>query len=463
MTATTHYDAIVIGAGQAGGPLSTALAQAGWRTAIIERVHVGGTCINEGCTPTKTMVASARVAYLARRAADYGVRTGPVTVDMTVVRKRKRDIVDSFRNGSQKRIESTEGVDLLMGEARFTGPKILEVHLNNGETRQLSANAFFINAGDRPSKPAISGLDSVPTLDSTSIMELDSVPAHLLVMGGGYVGLEFGQMFRRFGSAVTIIQRGAHLLACEDDDVAEEVARIMQEDGIEVLLETAPLHVERTGEGTIQLTLKTPAGERALSGSHLLLAAGRTPNTDWLNLTATGIQADKHGFIPVNEKLETDVPGIYALGDIKGGPAFTHISYDDFRIIRTNLIEKGNATIRDRLVPYTVFIDPQLGRIGLSESEARAQGRNIRVAKMPMNYVARALEIDEARGFMKAVVDADTSQILGCAILGIEGGEIMSALEIAMMGKVPYTILRDAVFAHPTLAESLNNLFSSFE
>jgi len=463
MTARTHYDAIVIGSGQAGGPLSTALAQAGWRTAIIECVHVGGTCINEGCTPTKTMVASARVAYLARRAADYGVRTGPVTVDMTVVRKRKRDIVDSFRNGSQKRIESTEGVDLLMGEARFTGSKVLEVHLSNGETRQLSANAFFINAGARPSKPAINGLNSIPTLDSTSIMELDSVPAHLLILGGGYVGLEFGQMFRRFGSAVTIIQRGAHLLAREDDDVADEVARIMREDGIEVLLETTPLHVERTGEGTMQLVLKTPAGERALTGSHLLLAAGRTPNTDWLNLTATGIQTDKHGFIPVNEKLETDVPGIYALGDIKGGPAFTHISYDDFRIIRTNLIEKGNATIHDRLVPYTVFTDPQLGRIGLSESEAHAQGRNIRVAKMPMNYVARALEVDEARGFMKAIVDADTSQILGCAILGIEGGEIMSALEIAMMGKVPYTVLRDAVFAHPTLAESLNNLFSSFE
>ena len=463
MTATKHYDAIVIGAGQAGGPLSTALAQAGWRTAIIECIHVGGTCINEGCTPTKTMVASARVAYLARRAADYGVHTGPVTVDMTVVRKRKRDIVDSFRNGSQKRIESTKGVDLLMGEARFIGPKVLEVRLSNGETQQLTANAFFINAGDRPSRPAIDGLDSVPTLDSTSIMELDSVPAHLLVLGGGYVGLEFGQMFRRFGSAVTIIQRGAHLLAREDDDVAEEVARIMQEDGIEVLLETKPLHVERTSEGTIQLALKTPAGERALTGSHLLLAAGRTPNSDWLNLPATGIQTDEHGFIPVNEKLETQVPGIYALGDIKGGPAFTHISYDDFRIIRTNLIEKGNVTIRDRLVPYTVFIDPQLGRVGLSESEARAQGRNIRVAKMPMSYVARALEVDEARGFMKAVVDEDTSQILGCAILGIEGGEIMAALEIAMMGKVPYTVLRDAIFAHPTLAESLNNLFSSFE
>src|SRR5436309_672136 len=368
MTTTKDYDAIVIGAGQAGGPLSTALAQAGWRTAIIECIHVGGTCINEGCTPTKTMVASARVAYLARRAADYGVHTGPVTVDMTVVRKRKRDIVDSFRNGSQKRIESTEGVDLLMGEARFTGSKVLEVHLSNGETRQLSANAFFINAGARPSKPAINGLNSIPTLDSTSIMELDSVPAHLLILGGGYVGLEFGQMFRRFGSAVTIIQRGAHLLAREDDDVADEVARIMREDGIEVLLETIPLHVERTGEGTIQMVLKTPAGERALTGSHLLLAAGRTPNTDWLNLTATGIQTDKHGFIPVNEKLETDVPGIYALGDITGGPACTHISYDDFRIIRTNLIEKGNATIRDRLVSYTVFIDTQLGRGGLSGS-----------------------------------------------------------------------------------------------
>ena len=463
MTTTKDYDAIVIGAGQAGGPLSTALAQAGWRTAIIECIHVGGTCINEGCTPTKTMVASARVAYLARRAADYGVHTGPVTVDMTVVRKRKRDIVDSFRNGSQKRIESTKGVDLLMGEARIIGPKVLEVRLSDGETQQLTAKAFFINAGDRPSRPAIDGLDSVPTLDSTSIMELDSVPAHLLVLGGGYVGLEFGQMFRRFGSAVTIIQRGSHLLAREDDDVAEEVARILQEDGIEVLLETKPLHVERTGEGTIQLALKTPAGERALTGSHLLLAAGRTPNSDWLNLPATGIQTDEHGFIPVNEKLETQVPGIYALGDIKGGPAFTHISYDDFRIIRTNLIEKGNVTIRDRLVPYTVFIDPQLGRVGLSESEARAQGRNIRVAKMPMNYVARALEVDEARGFMKAVVDEDTSQILGCAILGIEGGEIMAALEIAMMGKVPYTVLRDAIFAHPTLAESLNNLFSSFE
>jgi len=460
---TTQYDAIIIGAGQGGGPLSTALAQAGWRTAIIERIHVGGTCINEGCTPTKTMVASARVAYLARRAADYGVHTGPISIDMTVVRKRKRDIVESFRSGSQRRIESTDGVDLLMGEAHFTGPKELDVHLQSGETLHLSANTIFINAGARPSAPKISGIDSVPTLDSTSIMELDIVPEHLLVVGGGYVGLEFGQMFRRFGSQVTIIQRGKNLLVREDTDVAEEVAKILREDGIEVLLETTTIKVERTSEGKIRLTVKTPEGERTLTGSHLLVAAGRTPNTDWLNPAATGVQVNAHGFIQTNKKLETNVPGIYALGDIKGGPAFTHISYDDFRIIRTNLIEKGNASIHDRLVPYTVFIDPQLGRIGLSESEAREQGRKIKVAKMPMNYVARALEVDESRGFMKAIVDADTAQILGCAVLGIEGGEIMAMLQIAIMGKVPYTTLRDGVFAHPTLAESLNNLFSSFQ
>src|SRR2546421_572167 len=409
MTATKHYDAIVIGAGQSGGPLSTALAQAGWKTAIIERIHVGGTCINEGCTPTKTMVASARVAYLARRGADYGVHTGPVTVDMIKVRQRKRDIVDSFRNSSQRSIESTEGVDLLMGEAHFTGPKELEVRLTNGETRQLTANSIFINAGDRPSKPSLEGLDS------------------------------------------------------EDPDVAGEVAKILREDGLEVLLETSPTHVEKAGDGKIQLTVKTPTGECILTGSHLLVAAGRTPNTDWLNLAATGVQVDKKGFIQVDEKLETNVPGIYALGDIKGSPAFTHISYDDFRIIRTNLLENGNATNRVRLTPYTVFIDPQLGRIGLSETEARDKGHNIKVAKMPMNYVARALEVDEPRGFMKAIVDVGTQQILGAAVLGIEGGEIMAMLEISMMGKLPYTVLRDGIFAHPTLAESLNNLFSSFE
>jgi pyruvate/2-oxoglutarate dehydrogenase complex dihydrolipoamide dehydrogenase (E3) component len=469
MTTKEDYDAVVIGAGQAGTPLSRTLARAGWKTALIERAHVGGTCVNEGCAPTKTMVASARVAYLARQAVDYGVHTGPVRVDMAKVRQRKRDIVDSFRKGSQRRVESTEGLDLLMGEASFIGPKSVEVRMNSGETRLLTADKIFINTGARPRKPSLPGLDRVPYLDSTSIMELGEVPEHLLVLGGGYVGLEFGQMFGRFGSQVTIVQRRGQVLTREDPDVAEEVANILREDGIEVLLDTQALRVRQAAEekgGRIHLTvraLQVAEGERTLSGSHLLMAVGRVPNTEGLNLAAAGVQTDEGGFIEVNERLETHVPGIYALGDVKGGPAFTHISYDDFRIMRSNLLEGGKATTHGRLVPYTVFIDPQLGRVGLSELAARAEGRNIRVAKMPMSYVSRALEVDETRGFMKAVVDADSGQILGAAVLGIEGGEIMGVLQMAMMGQVPYTVLRDAVFAHPTLAESLNNLFMALD
>ncbi len=457
-----RYEAIVIGTGQAGKPLSLALARAGWKTAIIEREHVGGTCINVGCTPTKTMVASARVAYLARRAADYGVRPNPVQVEMAKVRQRKQAIVDSFRNGSQRQLEKTEGVDLLLGEASFSGPKTVQVRMKSGETRHLTADKIFINTGGRPEKPPVAGLDSVPTLDSTSIMELDILPEHLLVLGGGYIGLEFGQMFRRFGSAVTVVQQGKQLLAREDTDITEEVAKILREDGVEVLLETEALRAEKA-DSTIRLTVRTPTGERVLSGTHLLVAAGRAPNTDGLNLGAAGVQIDERGFVQVNERLETNAHGVYGLGDVKGGPAFTHISYDDFRIIRTNLLEGGNATTTGRLVPYTVYIDPQLGRVGLSEGEARTQGRRVRVAKLPMAHVARALEMDEPRGFMKAVVDADTNQILGCAILGVEGGELMSMLEIAMMGSLPYTTLRDGIFAHPTLAEALNNLFTAMD
>ncbi|MEE8281972.1 MAG: mercuric reductase [candidate division NC10 bacterium] len=457
-----RYEAIVIGTGQAGKPLSLALARAGWKTAIIEREHVGGTCINVGCTPTKTMVASARVAYLARRAADYGVRPNPVQVEMAKVRQRKQAIVDSFRNGSQRQLEKTEGVDLLLGEASFSGPKTVQVRMKSGETRHLTADKIFINTGGRPEKPPVAGLDSVPTLDSTSIMELDILPEHLLVLGGGYIGLEFGQMFRRFGSAVTVVQRGKQLLAREDTDITEEVAKILREDGVEVLLETQALRAEKA-DSTIRLTVRTPTGERVLSGTHLLVAAGRAPNTDGLNLGAAGVQIDERGFVQVNERLETNAHGVYGLGDVKGGPAFTHISYDDFRIIRTNLLEGGNATTTGRLVPYTVYIDPQLGRVGLSEGEARTQGRRVRVAKLPMAHVARALEMDEPRGFMKAVVDADTNLILGCAVLGVEGGELMSMLEIAMMGSLPYTTLRDGIFAHPTLAEALNNLFMAMD
>ncbi len=459
--ATLRYDAVVIGAGQGGVPLSRALAGAGRKTALVEREHVGGTCVNEGCTPTKTMVASAKVAYFDRRSADYGVQNGPVTVDMSAVRQRKRNIVESFRSGNERRIEETEGLDLIMGEARFVGPKELEVHLNEGETLRLTADDIFINVGARPANPPVEGLDGVPALNSTTIMELDELPEHLLVLGGSYVGLEFAQMFRRFGSEVTVVQRGPQLLSREVPDVAEAVAGLMRDEGVEVLLGHQPQRVEQSDDGGIRLTVRTQDGERVLEGSHLLVAAGRPPNTDTLNLEAADVETDKRGFVKVNERLETNVPGIYAMGDVKGGPAFTHTSYDDFRIIKTNLLEGGDASINDRLVPYTVFIDPQLGRIGLSEQEARERDLNYQVAKMPMGYVARALEMDEARGFMKAVVDADSGQILGCAVLGIEGGEIMAMLQIAMMGRLPYAALRDAVFAHPTLAESLNNLFAT--
>ena len=462
MSTPDQYDAIVIGSGQAGTPLCTALAEAGLRTALVEREHVGGTCINEGCTPTKTMVASGRVAYLARRGSDYGVHTGPITIDMERVRQRKRDIVASFRNGSQSKIEKTADLDLIFGDASFTGPKSVNVRLCDGGARTLTGDRFFINAGARPSMPSLDGLKDVPYLNSTSIMELDAVPEHLLVLGGGYVGLEFGQLFRRLGSKVTIVQSGGQLLGREDPDVAQEVARILEQDGIEILLNATAKRVSKAAND-IRLDVGQQDSSRTISGSHLLVATGRTPNSDTLNLAAAGIKADRHGYILVDDRLETNVPGIYVLGDIKGGPAFTHISYDDYRIIRTNVIEKGNASIAGRLVPYTVFIDPQLGRIGVTETEARTQNKEIRVAKMPMTSVARALEVDEARGFMKAVVDADSGQILGAAVLGIEGGEIMAVIQLAMMGKLPYTILREGIFAHPTLAESLNNLFNHFE
>ena len=459
---TEQYDAIVIGSGQGGKPLSIALAKAGWKTAIIERGYIGGTCINTGCTPTKTMVASARLAYLSRRSADYGVHVGPVTVNLAEVRQRKQQIVESFRNGSLSSLEETAGLELLKGEASFTGSNSIEVRLNEGGARLLTATKIFINTGGRPSQPPIPGLNTVPFLDSTSIMELDVLPEHLMVLGGGYIGLEFGQMFRRFGSRVTVIQRANHLLNREDPDVADAVARIVEEDGVTVLLNTDALRVEQAA-GHISLIVRTSAGEKTLTGSHLLVALGRTPNTEQLNLAAAGVKVDSHGFIEVNERLETSTPGVYALGDVKGVPTFTHISYDDFRIIRTNLLEGGSATTSKRLVPYTVFIDPQLGRVGLSEADARAQGRNIRVATLPMTHVARAIEVGETRGFIKAVVDADTHQILGCAVLGIEGGELMSMLEIAIMGQLPYTVLKDAIFAHPTLAESLNNLFMAMD
>ncbi len=455
-----NHDAIVIGSGQGGTPLAMAFAKAGLKTAIVERGHIGGTCVNVGCTPTKTMVASARVAYLSRRSADYGVDCGPVTVSMSAVRQRKQQIVESFRDSGLQNIEKTEGLELLKGEARFSGPKSLEVLLSEGGTRLLTGERIFINTGARPAKPPVTGLDTLATLDSSSIMELETLPGHLLVMGGGYIGLEFAQMFRRFGSNVTIVHRGDHLLRSEDPDVADEVAKIFEDDGIRVLLNCEAVRANEENGG-VRLALRSNDIETILEGSHLLVAVGRQPNTDRLNLQSAGVETNEQGFIKVNDQLETNVAGVYALGDVKGGPAFTHISYDDFRILRTNLLDGGHATTKGRLVPYTVFIDPQLGRIGMTETEARNQGLDTRVAKLPMTRVARAIEMSETRGFMKAVVDVKTKQILGCAVLGIEGGELMAMFEIAMMGHLPYTTLKDAIFAHPTLAESLNNLFKA--
>lgn len=461
MGTVEKYDAIVIGSGQGGTPLARELAEAGMRTALVERKHVGGTCINEGCTPTKTIVASARVAYLARRAADYGVHTADIQIDLKRVRERKRNIVDSFRNGSQARLEKTANLDLIFGSASFTGPKEIAVLGKDGSTRSLTTDKIIINAGTRAAIPKLPGIDTVSYLDNASIMELDAVPEHLLILGGGYIGLEFSQAFRRFGSRVTIVQSGKQLLAREDADVADEVVKILREDGIEVLLSAKAERVS-SANGRIRLDVTIDGQTRAYEGSHLLVAIGRTPNSDTLNLSAAGVETDAKRFIKTNSRLETNIAGIYAIGDIKGGPAFTHISYDDFRILRANILEKKNATIEGRLVPYTCFIDPQLAHVGLSEEDARRQGKKVRVAKMPMNYVARALEMDESRGFMKVIVDSDTNEILGATVLGIEGGEIMAVFEVAIMGKLPYTALQNGIFAHPTLAEGLNNLFSNW-
>ena len=456
------YDAVIIGVGQAGDPLARALAKAGRRVALIERDVVGGTCVNRGCTPTKTMAASARVAYLAGRGADFGVQTGPVTVDLTKVRQRKRDIVEDFRSGEKKHLEETDGVDLIFGEAKFTEPKTVEIMLRDGGTKQVMADQIFINIGARPTVPKIEGLDQIEYLDSTSVMELGAVPEHLIILGGSYIALEFGQMFRRFGSQVTVIDQSERIMEREDVDVAEEITKILTEDGLKIITEAKATKAAKSEAG-ITLTLETKSGEQTVTGSHLLLAVGRTPNTDALDLPAAGIDADDHGFIQVSETLETNVPGIYALGDVKGGPEFTHISYDDFRIVRANLLEHGSRTTVGRFVPYTMFTDPQLGRVGMTEAEAKHSGKSIQVAKIPMTEVARAIETDETRGFMKAVVDADTKQILGAAVLAVDGGEVMAVLEVAMMGHLPYTALRDATLSHPTLAESLNNLFMTLE
>jgi pyruvate/2-oxoglutarate dehydrogenase complex dihydrolipoamide dehydrogenase (E3) component len=460
--ADQHYDAIVIGTSQGGRFLPADLAKAGQKVALVERGQLGGVCVNTGCTPTKTMVASARLAYQARRGAEYGVRVGPVSVDLAAVRERKRAMVAGARQNYAS-LQAQDGLDLIEGEASFTGPKTIEVALTDGGTRQISAPVVVIDTGTRPKTPAIAGAKDVPVLDSTSIMELDELPEHLIILGGGYIGLEFGQMFRRFGSEITIIQSAARLMMTEDEDVADEVAAILRDDGITVLTSSTPVRVDAAAGGRLLLTVRTEDGEQQIEGSHLLSAIGRVPNTDTLKPEAAGIRLNDHGSIEVDEYLKTSVPGVYAMGDVKGGPGFTHLSYDDYRILHANLIRNEKASTRDRIVPYTVFIDPQLGRAGMTEREASAQERAVRVAKLPMSAVIRAIETGETRGFMKAIVDADTGQILGCAVLGSEGGEVMTMIQVAMLGKLTYTAMADAIFTHPLLAEGVNTLFAMFD
>ncbi len=453
-----QYDVLILGSGQAGNPLASDFVKAGKRVALIERAEVAGTCINYGCTPTKTMVASAQRAWQARHAAELGIEVGSVRVNMEQIRARKRKIVEQFRTSNEKRFASGQP-ELVRGEARFVAPKEIAVALKAGGERRLTAETIVINTGDHPTVPRLAGLDSVPYLDNVSLMELDVVPEHLVVLGGGYEAVEFGQMFRRFGSEVTLIERGKHLLGHEDADVAEAVEAILREDGLKI--ETSATAVSVDGGGSVVTHLEDG---RSISGSHLFVAVGRSPNTKELQLSAAGVETDEHGYVKVDEELRTNVPGIYAVGDVKGGPAFTHVSYDDYRILRDNLINgKGGRKTTDRMTVYVVYMDPQLGRIGMTETEARQTGRKIKVARMPVSSIARAIETGETRGMLKAVVDVDSEEILGAAILAPEGGELMSMFELAMMGKLRYTTLEDAVFAHPAYAESLNTLWGHFE
>jgi len=458
-----QYDAIVIGAGQAGGPLSKKLAEAGKKTLIIEKRYVGGTCVNDGCTPTKTWVASAKAAYNASKSAELGIDVKSFKVDMKRIKKRKDDIVLKSRNGGQKAIEGTKNLTLIFGEAAFTGKKTLLIELNEGGTLEVSADLIFIDTGAKTLIPEIEGLKDIEYLTSTTILDLDYVPEHLLVVGANYIGMEFGQMFGRFGSKITMLEKSPRVLAKEDEDVAEAMHQILTDEKIEIYTDAKTLSFEKTKKGNIKAKVSIAGKEQVIKCSHVLIGVGRVPQTEALALDKTGVKVDEKGFIKVNDKLETNVKGIYALGDVKGGPAFTHIAYNDYTIVYRNLFEGANFTIKQRPVPYCMFTDPQLGRIGLSEDEAKKQKLKVKIVKLPMEHVARAIEVGDTRGFMKAVVDPVTKKILGGAVLGTEGGEIITVLQMAMEGGITYDRIRYCVFSHPTYSESLNNLFLSLE
>ncbi|OAL51885.1 FAD/NAD(P)-binding domain-containing protein [Pyrenochaeta sp. DS3sAY3a] len=477
MAAPTHYNALILGSGQAGTPLASHIASLRQSVCLIERTHIAGCCVNEGCTPTKTMVASGRIAYLARRAANYGVGVGgDVSIDMHKIRQRKRNIVDSFRGGSEKRLKNA-GVNVLMGSAQFVGPKEVEVTLTHGgEVKRVTADQIFINVGCRPSTPEIQGLQSIEpsrVLDSTSIQELGEVPKHLVVIGGGVIGLEFGQLFRRLGASVSIIQRGPRLFSKrEDPELAECMQDILREDGVDLLLNTAVASVSKSNDANLPITITTRGPDstnRDIHASHLLIATGRTPNTDSLNPGAAGITTTPSGHIRVTPALATNVSGVYALGDVKGGPGFTHISYDDFRILRDNLFSASASSSesapktrstddRAAFVPSVTYTDPQYATVGLSLS-ALPSSKTYVTYSMPASWIARGLETEETRGMLKAIVDPETDKMVGFSAIAVEGGEIMSVVQMAMLGGLTWKDLRDGVFAHPAWSEALNNLW----
>ncbi|MGN7818636.1 mercuric reductase [Chitinophaga sp. 22536] len=455
------FDAIVIGSGQGGNPLAKKMAEKGWKTALIEQRQLGGTCINDGCTPTKTMIASARVAHLLSRSETWGVNNMGYTIDLPAIVARKNKVVEQFRNGTAQSLEKA-GVTVFYGTASFTGVKTISVAINDGGNQELAAEHIFLNTGAAPHIPEVPGLRDVPYFTSTTLQDEVVVPPELIILGGSYIALEMGQLYRRLGSAVTIVEKSPQLMSKEDPDVATVMKKILEAEDIQVFTSTTTEKISGS-QGNIQVELQTGGKSQNITGTHLLVATGRQPQTASLQLSKTNVTLDEKGYVQVNDQLETSCPGIYALGDVKPGPAFTHISYNDHLLLYKNLFEEAELSTKTRQLPYCMFTDPQLGRIGLSETRARQEGYPIKVAHLSMDKVARAIETGETAGFMKAIVHEHTGQLLGAAVIGTEGGEIMSVLQMAILGGITATQLREMIFAHPLYAESLNNLFMTLE
>jgi pyruvate/2-oxoglutarate dehydrogenase complex dihydrolipoamide dehydrogenase (E3) component len=461
MPQANSYQDVVLGSGAGGKLLAWHLAHSGRRVVVVERRWVGGSCPNIACLPSKNEIWSAKVADLLHHAVQFGIVTGSVAVDMARVRQRKREMVEGLV-ALHLELYQKSGAELLMGDGRFVAPKTLEVRMRDGGTRTLTGERVFLNLGTRATIPPVAGLSDVRPLTHIEAIELDRLPAHLIVLGGGYVGLEMAQAYRRFGSRVTVVEYGPQLVSREDPDVAEAIGQLFADEGIEVLLSTEAQKVEgRSGE-SVRLRARTPQGERLIEGSDVLAATGRTPNTTGIGLDTAGVKLDARGYIQVNDRLETSAPDVWAIGECAGSPQFTHVSEDDFRIIRDNLAG-GSRTTRDRLIPFCLFTDPQLARVGLNEAEARRLGVAVRVAKLPMGAVLRTRTLGEMRGFMKALLDVRTDRILGFTMFGPEAGEVMAVVQTAMLAGMPYTGLRDAILAHPTMAEGLGPLFSGVE